>query len=510
MKYENPIIRGFYPDPSICYAEGTFYLVCSSFQYFPGVPLFESKDLVNWTQTGHVLTELSQVELHQVRSSGGVFAPTIRYNNGRWYMVTNNNSTFKNFYVYTDDIHGTWSEPIEVDQDGIDPSLYFEDGHTYFISNGQDENGVNGVIQCEINIKTGEKLTKSTLIWTGSGGRYLESPHMYKIGSYYYLVAAEGGTEYGHMVTYARSTSVWGPFENYPANPVLTNRNKAPYLIQGIGHGDLIQNTDGNWYIVTLGFRQIHNWQPYHNLGREVYLTPITFHSDGWFTAGNDGTTDFTYEIPGDFKQIRKDIYTFKNTDWNIDWCYMRDRNPANYDLTADAAVLHGTDITLEDVDSPTFIGMRQIDFDMELRCKVTLEVKDKSVRTPEAGITIFMCEDEHYDIAVIANDTENAGSAYSYSAILKLNIGGIKHTANVVPISSPSATLIVRSDSMTYKFYVKDDEKETYLGSGHSKYLTSEVSSGFTGVVMGLYAIGECEGRFEEYRCEYNDAHLC
>jgi alpha-N-arabinofuranosidase len=241
-----------------------------------------------------------------------------------------------------------------------------------------------------------------------------------------------------------------------------------------------------------------------------VYLTPITFHSDGWFTAGNDGTTDFTYEIPGDFKQIRNDIYTFKNTDWNIDWCYMRDRNPANYDLTADAAVLHGTDITLEDVDSPTFIGMRQIDFDMELRCKVTLEVKDKSVRTPEAGITIFMCEDEHYDIAVIANDTENAGSAYSYSAILKLNIGGIKHTANVVPISSPSATLIVRSDSMTYKFYVKDDEKETYLGSGHSKYLTSEVSSGFTGVVMGLYAIGECEGRFEEYRCEYNDAHLC
>jgi alpha-N-arabinofuranosidase len=265
-----------------------------------------------------------------------------------------------------------------------------------------------------------------------------------------------------------------------------------------------------------------------------VYLTPVTFHDDGWFTAGNDGTTDFTYEIPGDFKQIRKDIYTFKNTDWNIDWCYMRDRNPMNYNLSADAAVLHGTDITLEDVDSPTFIGMRQIDFDMELSCKVELEVNtcntthdaidgknncselgksinaDKSPRTPEAGITIFMCEDEHYDIAIIANDTENAGLAYSYSAVLKLNIGGIKHTANVVPISSPSATLIVRSDSMTYKFYVKDGETETYLGSGHSKYLTSEVSSGFTGVVMGLYAIGECEGRFEEYRCVYNDAQLC
>ena len=320
MRYQNPIIKGFYPDPSVCAANGHFYLVSSSFQFFPGVPLFESVDLVNWTQIGHVLTRKSQVMLEDINSSGGVFAPTIRFYKGRFYMVTNNNTTQENFYVYTDDIHGEWSDPIVVDQGGIDPSLYFEDDRCFFISNGNDENGKGCVMQCEIEVATGRKLSESRPIWSGSGGRYLESPHMYKIGDYYYLMAAEGGTEYGHMVTYARAENIWGPFENYPQNPVLTNRNKAPFIIQGIGHGDLIQNHDGNWYIVTLGFRQIGVWQPYHHLGREVFLTPITFHEDGWFTAGNDGTTDESYEIPGSFSQNEKKRYTFDTTDWNLDW----------------------------------------------------------------------------------------------------------------------------------------------------------------------------------------------
>ena len=196
MKYKNPVVKGFYPDPSVCFANGKFYMVCSSFQYFPGVPLFESDNLVNWTQIGHVLTRKNQVMLEKVNSSGGVFAPTIRYNNGRFYMVTTNDTTHQNFYVYTDNIYGEWSDPVYVDQGGIDPSLYFENGKTYFISNGTDDYGTGGVVQCEINIETGEKLSHSKSIWQGSGGRFLESPHMYKINGKYYLKAAEGGTEY--------------------------------------------------------------------------------------------------------------------------------------------------------------------------------------------------------------------------------------------------------------------------------------------------------------------------
>ena len=491
MKYSNPVIKGFFPDPSVCFAEGKYYLVSSSFQYFPGVPLFESDDLVNWKQIGHVLTRKSQVMLEKINSSGGVFAPTIRYNNGRFYMVTTNDTTHENFYVYTDDIHGEWSDPVTVAQDGIDPSLYFEDGRTYFISNGSDDSGDHGVVQCEINIETGEKLSPSKCIWHGSGGRYLESPHMYKINGKYYLMAAEGGTEYGHMITYCRSDSIWGPFENYPHNPVLTNRNKAPGIIQGIGHGDLIQDKNGDWHILSLGFRQIHMWLPYHHLGREVFLTPVKFGADGWFTAGTDGTTAAEYEIAGNFTQDEKKHYTFENTSWNIDWCFLRHPHTENYELSDSKAVLHGTAITLDDVDSPTFLGIRQRDFNMEMSVNV-------SVNDGEGGITVFMCESEHYDIAIRKSES-------GFEAILKLNIGDIKHIQNTVKISSGNAKLIIRSDSINYNFYVSENGKETHLGSGQSKYLSSEVSGGFTGVVLGLYAVGNNTAEFSDLEINYN-----
>lgn len=494
MRYHNPVVSGFYPDPSVCEANGKFYLACSSFQYFPGVPLFESVDLINWKQIGHVLTRKSQVMLEKVASSGGVFAPTIRFHEGRFYMVTNNNTTSENFYVYTDDIYGEWSEPITVDQGGIDPSLLFDQEHVYFISNGQDEHGVNSVIQCEINIETGKKLSPSKPIWQGAGGRYLESPHMYHIGNTYYLVVAEGGTEYGHMVSYSRSDNVWGPFENYPHNPVLTNRNKAPEEIQGIGHGDLVQKADGSWYIMTLGFRQIHKWQPFHHLGRETFLTPVSFHQDGWFTAG-DGTTAASYEIPGDFEQQEKKLYTFENTDWNLDWIYLRHPHTGSYQPEKDRLTLHGTNVTLEDVDSPTFLGIRQKDFCMNLSVRVTLD-------QGEAGLTMYMDELEHYDIAIRTG-------ADGYEAVLKINIGTAKHTLAVFPLTENSTRLLVVADHLAYHFYLISEnasgsETKTELGSGYTKYLSSEVAGGFTGVVMGLYAIGENTAVFTDFRCEY------
>lgn len=488
MTYTNPVVKGFYPDPSVCKANGKYYMVCSSFQYFPGVPLFESDDLVNWKQIGHVLTRRSQIMLEKINSSGGVFAPTIRYNCGRFYMVTTNDTTHQNFYVYTDDIYGEWSEPIYVDQGGIDPSLYFENGRTYFMSNGNDDNGVGGVIQCEINIETGEKLSPGKCIWQGSGGRYLESPHLYKIGEYYYLTAAEGGTEYGHMITYARSESLWGPFENYPLNPVLTNRNKAPFIIQGIGHGDLIQDYNGGWHILCLGFRQIHMWMPYHNLGREVFLIPVQFNSNGWFTAGSDGTCNESYELSGDFTQGLKNHYTFENTDRSIDWCYLRHPRPESYEFTDSKAILHGTDITLDDTDSPTFIGIRQKDFCFDL----TVEL---SVNKGEAGVTVYMCENEHYEVAL-------RESPNGYEAVLRLNIGGIKHIQTIIPVNSDSAALRITADNLFYNFYAN----EAHLGSGQTKYLTSEVSGGFTGVVIGLYAVGNNTAEFKNFSLDYRD----
>lgn len=490
MIYKNPVLSGFYPDPSVCKANGKFYMVCSSFQYFPGVPLFESEDLVNWKQIGYVLTRKNQVALENVNSSGGVFAPTIRYNDGRFYMVTTNDTTHENFYVYTDDIYGEWSDPVTVEQDGIDPSLFFEDGKAYFISNGSDSEGVHGVVQCEIDIATGKKLTPSRCIWQGSGGRYLESPHMYKIDGRYYLMAAEGGTEYGHMITLAVSESVWGEFAPRGENPILTNRNKAPYIIQGIGHGDLVCDNNGDWFILSLGFRQIHLWMTYHTLGREVFLTPVRF-TDGWIKAGRDGTTDDSYEIKGDFCQKPLPVFTFASTDPHIDWCFLRCPVPENYELSAESYILHGTDVTLDEVGSPTFIALRQREFDFEL--SVTLELD-----CGEAGVSMYMCEQEHYDAAIRKTDS-------GYEALLRLNIGGIRHIENTVAVSG-SARLIVRADNLFYKFYVSDGEKESFLGMGQAKYLSTEVSGGFTGVMTGLYAVGENTARFTDFKCEYTN----
>ncbi len=509
MRYTNPIIKGFYPDPSVCAANGKYYLVSSSFQYFPGVPLFESEDLVNWKQIGHVLTRKSQVMLDKIASSGGVFAPTIRFNNGRFYMVTTNDTTHENFYVYTDDIYGEWSEPITVEQDGIDPSLLFDEGHVYFMSNGTDDNGEGGVVQCEIDIATGKKLSPSKCIWKGSGGRYLESPHMYHIGDTYYLMAAEGGTEYGHMVTYARAGSVWGPFENYPNNPVLTNRNKAPFVIQGVGHGDLIQDKYGDWHIICLGFRQIHMWRAYHILGREVFMAPVTFHEDGWFTVGKDGTMDESYAAKGEFFQIPKEGQTFETTSWNIDWCYMRHPALENYELTDNSAVLHGTDITLDQVDSPTFLALRQREFHMNLAVSV-------SVDEGEAGVTVYSCENEHYDLAV-----RKCADAAGYEVILKLNIGGIKHEQYVQKIPTNKAHLLVSCDGMAYSFMAMPVTKDGMLediitlGSASSKYVSKEVSEGFTGVLLGIYAVGNNTAEFTNFGVTYKEesrmrTHCC
>lgn len=502
MQYTNPVIKGFYPDPSVCYANGKYYLVCSSFQYFPGVPLFESENLVNWKQIGHVLTKKSQIMLEKVNSSGGVFAPTIRYHDGRFYMVTTNNTTQQNFYVYTDDIYGEWSKPLVVEQDGIDPSLLFDDGHVYFISAGRDEYGDRGVVQSEIDIATGKKLSHSKCIWHGSGGRFLESPHMYKIGDTYYLMAAEGGTEYGHMITYARADDVWGEFEDYPDNPVLTNRNKAPEIIQGIGHGDLIQDKNGSWHILCLGFRQIDMWLQHHTLGRETFLIPAAFHADGWFSAGNGGTAECRYEIEGDFIQEEKRTYTFENTRPDIEWCYLRHPAKENYAFirtekvsgadipVPDKWILHGSGVTLEEIGSPTFIGIRQRDFSFTLKVKVSLD-------GGEAGVSVYSCENEHYDIA-LRKEEENV------SAILKLNIGSVKHLQTAAELHSFSGELIIRADNLEYRFFASDGDKEVYLGKGLAKYLSSEVSNSFTGVVLGLYAIGENTAEFTDFSLIY------
>ncbi len=499
MVVHNPVLKGFYPDPSVCEANGKFYMCNSTFHYLPGAPVFESDDLINWKQVANALTDSKQIDLHKVNSSGGMFAPTIRYNNGRFYMVTCNNSTEQNFYVYTDDLNGKWSDPIFVDQGGIDPSLLFdEDGTVYFTSNGQDEEGAV-IMQCTIDIETGRKLSESKPLWRGSGGRYIESPHLYHIGEWYYLMVAEGGTEYGHMITYARSKSPFGPFEGYAFNPVLTNRNVGGNvcIIQGIGHGDLVKDKNGNYFILCLGFRQTGIWYPFHHLGREVYLAPVTFTDDGWFTAGINGTVKENMEMNIQAEQIRKGNYDFSFAASNplndLHFMYLRDYDKNNYsfDEKSRTLTLRGTDLNLNDMDTPTFIGVRQSEFNIEASVSVYGEAT-------EAGITVYMDESQHYDLY-----RYNDYSALPDEQIkigLRVKIGDAEEIKDEVFLPyGTRADIRITSDADEYRFYALLDGEETLLGKARSKYLSSEVAGGFTGTLVALYAT-EGEAKFESF----------
>lgn len=506
MKFQNPIIRGMYPDPSVCRYGNKYYMVCSTFQYFPGVPLFESEDMVNWKKIGHCLTRPSQVDLEGVRSSGGIFAPTIRCHNGRFYMVTTNDSISQNFYVYTDDIYGEWSEPVLVDQDGIDPSLYFEGEHAYFISNGSDEHGVGSIQMCEIDIETGKKLSSSRILWQGTGGRYLESPHLYRFGEYYYLVEAEGGTEYGHMVNYARSKSIWGPYESYPGNPVLTNRNLGGYQLQAAGHGDIVEDCHGNWWFVHLAFRQIDQWLPYHHLGRETCLEPLQWQKDGWFTIGAEGTARLEVEVPDSIsftKQTFSYDRNFGNLSQKKDWLYLRIPTFENYRFEHNCISLAGSDVTLNDTASPTFTCIPQTEFDIDVTCDI---IPGKQ----ESGISFYMDEMHHYEIVVVRDQEENlvkGAEGYAQNdtssnmswqkesktvAFVRQTIGCISQESNQISCNSTKVSLHIVADALQYHFYLMTDTSQIHLADAYTRYLSSEVASGFTGVMIGLYAVNQ------------------
>lgn len=494
MYIKNPILRGMYPDPSICEANGKFYMVTSTFQYFPGVPLFESEDCINWKQIGHCLTRKSQLLLDNAGNAGGIYAPTIRFHNGRFYMVVTNVNNIGNFYVYTDDIYGEWSEPILVKQDGIDPSLYFEGDKTYFVSNGSDKLADGAYIQiCEIDIQTGEELTESKVLWQGTGGRYLEAPHLYKFGAYYYLLESEGGTEYGHMINYARSKTIWGPYESYAKNPVLTNRNLGGYQLQAAGHGDIVQDTDGNWWMVHLAFRQIDRWQPFHHLGRETCLEPVVWDADGWFSVA-DGTARLEVEVEGIDKVQKpsRKTKTFDNLSTKLDWCYLRNPEEENYRIEKDRIFLKGTKVDLNSILSPTFIGIRQDEMD----CEISVLVENHG---QEAGLTFYQSENHHYDLFVRTRDGQN-------EVVLRSVIGQVIHEMKVIENTAQKVMLKCKADPLYYNFYVESDTEE-YLGKLDTRYLSSEVACGFTGVFIGLYAYdpseNDSEACFEEFHLE-------
>ena len=278
----NPVIPGFHPDPSVCRVGDKFYLVNSSFQYFPGVPIFESTDMQHWTQIGNVLDRQSQLPLKGATSWQGIYAPTIRYNDGVYYMITTNVGNGGNFMVTASDPRGPWSEPMWLEQQGIDPSLYFENDVCYMVSNPD-----NTIMICEIDPRTGGQLTESKPIWRGTGGRYPEGPHIYKKDGYYYLMVAEGGTMYNHGIRLARSKNIYGPYE-YDPMPLLTTRDDPESPLQRTGHGSLVETQNGDFYVTYLCGRPTGE-KKRCILGRETALAEVVWDENGWLRLKDGG-----------------------------------------------------------------------------------------------------------------------------------------------------------------------------------------------------------------------------
>jgi xylan 1,4-beta-xylosidase len=271
-----------HPDPTICRVGRDFYLACSSFEYFPGVPLFHSRDLVRWRQIGSALTRRSQLDLAGERSSGGIYAPTLRHHDGTFYLVTTHAGR-GHFVVTARHPRGPWSDPHRLDSDGIDPSLAFLDGRVYYTRNGTGADEDHPfVYQSELDWSGGSPslARRPRVIWKGTGGIWPEAPHLYRRGRWWYLLTAEGGTNYGHSVVVARSTRPYGPFAPSPHGPLLTHRSRPRHPVQATGHADLVELEDGSTWAVLLGIRPGPG--RHHHLGRETFLAPVEWGGDGW------------------------------------------------------------------------------------------------------------------------------------------------------------------------------------------------------------------------------------
>ncbi|MBF9133755.1 glycoside hydrolase family 43 protein [Plantactinospora sp. S1510] len=493
--YRNPVLPGFHPDPSVCRVGEDYYLVCSSFEYFPGVPIFHSRDLVNWRQIGNVLDRPGQLDLPaDTDASRGIYAPTIRHHDGRFWMVTTNVSLGRHLIVTATDPAGPWSEPVYLDLPHVDPSLAWDD-------NGDCWMTVSGVESYRIDPETGTVLEGPVPMWSGTGGQYPEAPHLYRIGEWWYLLVSEGGTHTGHAVSIARARTPRGPFEPGPANPFLTHRG-TNRPIQAAGHADLVQAVDGSWWMILLGIRARGQWPPYHVLGRETFVVPVRW-VDGWpvvdpveeVTVAPAGSAPAMAAAPGsgarrdDFDGVRLAPY----------WISPRSRPENSWSLTERSGwlTLRASGATLDRAGA-TVLGRRQQHHD----CRASVRVDPGTGR---AGLTLRVDEAHHYDLEVSGGTTRVVGRVGPFRQVFgehRVAAGAVTltvatRTHDVLPptvtssgqVSTPGAPLGVRpAGSDTVVFEVETDDGPVVLAELDGRYLSTEVAAGFTGRVIGMY----------------------
>lgn len=508
--FYNPILPGWYSDPSVCTnGKGDYFLVTSTFSYYPGVPIFHSRDLMHWQQIGHVLDRPSQLQnLHFQHVSGGIFAPAIEYNphNETYYMVTTNVG-WGNFFVTTKDPFGPWSDPIRLPTvGGIDPSFFFDDNGRAYIVNNDD--APEGKAEYDghrtIRIQEFDPATNRTIgerkILVNKGARpednpiWIEGPHMYKINGKYFLMSAEGGTGGWHSEVIFRSDSPMGPFEPWEHNPILTQRHldhHRPYPITCAGHADLIQAKEGDWWAVFLACRPINN--QFENLGRETFIMPVKWSDDGfpYMTQGNDivplivqreaVTREESYTTSGNFTLTEE----FSDTLLPLEWHTLRGPGTEHYSLTEEPGYLSlkCAPTTSTERGTPAFVGRRMQHHTFECSTDMLFAPADTLER---AGMILFKDETHQY-LFVVGHNSEG-----KYITIEKVGRQGTE-TIALQPLTEkkPAIALKVVSDGQYYAFYyaTKKNHWHTLASEIDAAHLSTARAGGFTGSLIGLYA---------------------
>ena len=490
--FNNPILPGFYPDPSICRVGEDYYLVTSSFSYFPGVPIFHSKDLVNWFQIGHVLDRATQLPLDGLEQSEGIFAPTIRYNKGIFYMITTNVGAGGNFIVTSTNPEGPWSEPYYLDALGIDPSLYFdEDGKTYYtgtrVAEVQEYDGDTEIWLQELDINSMKLVGQISILWKGAlkNAIWPEGPHIYKVEGYYYLMISEGGTGQYHSVTIARSKDIKGKYEGNPSNPILTHRHLGKdYPISNVGHCDLVETQNGEWWAVGLASRPYGGY--YRNLGRETFLFPVKW-EDGWpIMSPGEGRLKFEYPIPKLHENkcsMSSSIDNFNNDKLGYEWNFLRTPREKFIDLSSRPGYL-GLKLKPEKITelaSPSFVGRRQQHINFTA---ITLMDFTPSNENEVAGIVLLQSNRFNYSFL----STITFGK--KVIRLLKC-VDGKEEIIAEKEISSAKLYLEIQALGQEYSFYYGEDINNLIAleEKADGRILSTDIAGGFVGTVIGLYA---------------------
>lgn len=327
-RYSNPILRGFFPDPSIVRVGDDYYMVNSTFEYFPAVVISHSRDLVHWEIIGHGVTRNDYLDFSGLEDSHGIWAPDISYHDGMFYIMATlrlNGGTEeaetkvirRQMVIRSERPEGPYSKPVFIDVDGIDPSHFVDDdGNHYMLVSG-------GARLVRLNTDCTAAAGEPVMIWPGTGNRCPEGPHLLKHNGYYYIILAEGGTGYGHRVSIARSQALYGPYEPCPANPVLTQTDPNA-RIQRAGHGKLVQTAKGDWWMVYLCGRP--NGGNFTTVGRETCLDPVTWTEDGWFMV-NSGQGPSNTQIAPNLPECQYESCYFDDFDeprLRLNWQFVR------------------------------------------------------------------------------------------------------------------------------------------------------------------------------------------